>query len=422
MSPPVTLDPSQLAAVDLMAAARFGVVTGGPGTGKTTTLRSALDRLDADGATYALAAPTGKAARRMSEATGREARTVHRLLEFGPLMDGSGRMGFARCRALPLEVDAVFVDEASMLDVELAAALVDAVDAARTRLVLIGDGDQLPSVGPGRVFADLISGACVPVARLTTLHRAARESWVCTAAASVLAGEAIDLEPRRDFSFIECDSADAIAPAVVRLLADVMRHERGGTERLPQVLVPQNTGRAGVVALNAAIQAVAVPPGDAEAWKFGETEFRVGDRVICCSNDYERGVMNGEVGRVTWVGKVTTDRGASVRALRVLFEGRSEPVEYTGESVGRLRLAYAITVHRSQGSEWPRVVVVCHSTHSFMLTRQILYTAITRAKGSVVIVGDRAGIRHAIKTTKDTRRNTGLVERIAAYRAAESAA
>lgn len=397
------LDPSQLAAVELMTSARLGIVTGGPGTGKTTTLRAALDELDARGESYALASPTGKAARRMSEATGREARTVHRLLEYGPRFDGGG-MGFARDAANPIDADAVFIDEASMLDVELAAALLDAIDADRTRVILIGDADQLPSVGPGRVFADLISSGRVAVARLTTLHRAARESWVCQSAAQILAGERPNLERRDDFELVEAESADDVTRKVV----DVVRATPDA-----QVLVPQNTGRAGVVALNVAIQTAINPPRGQDAWKFGETEFRVGDRVICTSNDYERGVMNGECGRIAAIEPVD-----GRRTMRVAIDGRDGLVDYAGDSIGRLRLGYAITIHRSQGSEWRRVVVVCHSTHSFMLTRQILYTAITRAKGSVVIVGDRAGIAHAVKTTKDTRRNTGLVERVETLRAA----
>lgn len=429
MTTALTLDPSQLAAVELAREARFAVITGGPGTGKSTTLRTVLDALDAeqqvacprclgsglDAAAldtcpvcagtghlerYLLAAPTGKAARRMEEATGRPSRTVHRLLEFGPLPLGG--MGFRRGPQRTLATSAVFVDESSMLDVELASSLLAAIDPRSTRLVLIGDAHQLPSVGPGRVFADLIESGRVPVARLTTLHRAAAESWVCSQAPRVLAGEQPDLRPRADFAFGAREDRAAAVDHVVEIVAARWTIDR------PQLLVPQNVGPAGADVLNARLQRVLNPNGRT-TWKVRDVELRVGDPVIQTSNNYQLGVMNGETGTVA---------GCDDDGLFVDVDGRR--VVYDRDSSWGLRLAYALTVHKSQGSEWPWVVVLAHSTHTRMLTRQLLYTAITRAKRGVVLIGDRKGLDAALRQTRDADRNTGLRDRIeAAARRAE---
>ena len=399
----LVLDPSQECAVELVLDARFGMVTGGPGVGKTTCLREALRRLDARGDDgYELAAPTGKAARRMHEATGREARTIHRLLEYGPQFGDDGRMsrmGFRRGETDPLDSTLVIVDEASMLDIELARALLEAIDGSRTRLVLVGDANQLPSVGPGRVFADLVESGDVPVARLTTLHRAAQESWICSNAPVVLAGKVPDLQGREDFEWHGCADRDAAAARVLDLI--VRQLPRRGLEA--QVLVPQNTGPAGTVALNAELQARLNPPRVGErSWGKAPNVLRPRDRVIQLRNDYVLGVFNGEVGDVVSVGG---------EGLTVRFEGR-EPVRYDRMQASALKLAYALTIHKSQGSEWPWVVVLCHSTHAFMLSRQLLYTAITRAKEGVVLVGDPKGLKLALKNVAPARRNTSLVERL----------
>lgn len=402
------LDPSQEAAVDLLLNARIGIVTGGPGTGKTTTLRTALDRIDAtpppprseddEGcARYLLAAPTGKAARRMSEATGREATTIHRLLEYGQL-DGGG-LGFRRNEKDPIAADLVVVDESSMIDVRLGASLMRAIDFDRTRLVLVGDADQLPSVGPGRVFADLIESGSVPVSRLSTLHRAAQDSWVCAQAPAVLAGKRPSLDTRRDFRWVHAESASEAASSTIDV---VVRKLPGVGVEGAQVLVPQRTGAAGVDALNGALQSELNPRRHgARSWKRGDFELRIGDRVIQTVNDYSLDVMNGEVGAVESIGD---------SALAVNYDGRT--VEYNAMSAGGLRLAYALTIHKSQGSEWPWVVVICHSTHSYMLSRQLLYTAITRAKKGVVIVGDEKGLDLALKNVAPSKRNTTLIERL----------
>lgn len=401
----MNLDDSQKAAVELMLSAAIGVVTGGPGTGKTTTTRAALDALEERGLDCALAAPTGKAARRMMEATGRPASTIHRLLEYNPIDRGYGkRDGFFVNADNPLEADVVIVDEASMVDIELASSLLEAVQAP-TRLILVGDAAQLPSVGPGRFFAELIESAAVPVARLTTLHRAAAESWVCSQAPEVLAGRVPDLRERDDFRWIEHSIRDHAVDALVELGAGVHEALADVEPGESQVLVPQNVGPAGGAAINRRLQAVLNPKVGEDGWRMGKKgegsfELRRGDRVIQTKNDYLRDVMNGEVGVVERVGR---------EELVVRFDAE---VTYDRPSANALRLAYALTTHKYQGSEVPWAVVLCHSTHTRMLTRTWLYTSITRAKQGVVLVGDRVGLERAVKSTRDTKRNTGLAERL----------
>ena len=399
----LVLDDSQRAAVRLVTAARLGVVTGGPGTGKTTSLRAALDELDQlaveRGRTrYELCAPTGKAARRMQEATGREARTIHRLLEWGM----GGRDGFARDAENPLETDAVVVDEASMLDGELAAALVDAIDQTRTRLILVGDVNQLPPVGPGCPFRDLIASGRIPVARLTTLHRAAAESWVCTQAPAVLAGRVPDLAERHDFTFASAPSAGHVPAEVLRA---VRRLSVGDAGVDVQVLSPQHGGAAGTTELNRALQADLNPEARPGAMHWGREEhLYLGDRVIQTRNDYDLDVMNGEIGAVV---------GLDSSRLSVRFDDE-RVVDYSREKAKALHLAYALTTHKSQGSEWPWVVVVVHSTHTQMLTRSLLYTAITRARQGVVIVGDQLGLERAVRNVRADDRKSSLVTRLGA--------
>ena len=399
----LVLDESQRAALRLVVASRLGIVTGGPGTGKTTSLRAALDELDGlpepdEGTRYELAAPTGKAARRMMEATGRPARTIHRLLEWGR----EGAEGFARDAKNPLETGAVIVDEASMLDVELAAALVDAIDQTRTRLVLVGDVHQLPPVGPGCPFRDLIASKRIPVARLTTLHRAAAESWVCTQAPAVLAGRVPALAPRPDFAFARAPSAGHVPAAV---LEHVRRIARSDEPLEVQVLSPQHNGAAGTTELNRALQAELNPEARAGAMHWGREEhLYLGDRVIQTRNDYDLDVMNGEIGAVV---------GLSNAELSVQFDDE-RVVQFSREKAKGLHLAYALTTHKSQGSEWPWVVVVVHSTHTQMLTRSLLYTAITRARRGVVIVGDEFGLERAVKNAHSDARNSSLVTRLGA--------
>lgn len=439
----ITLDESQIAAVELVCNAAVGVVTGGPGTGKTTCLRTALDRLDAAGVRYALAAPTGKAARRMREATGRHTQTVHRLLAWGP-DQVTGELGFQRSEHAPIDADVVVVDESSMLDIDLAAALTAAV-GPRTRLVLVGDADQLPSVGPGRVFGDIIAAGSVPVARLTTLHRAAQESWVCTESRVILGGGMPDLRDRHDFRWLGHAARDA---AVDALTSAVFRDlpALGVAAADVQVLIPQRKGPAGCELVNPRLQQLLNPERDSDppGWRLGKGDdaptARLRDRVIQTRNDYDLGVMNGEVGEVaaivteptecrpcggsgsigvagSYASSCPTCGGSGRRApyLTVRYpadDGGTRTVEYGRGQVFALDLAYALTIHKSQGSQWPWVVVFVHSTHTRMLTRQLLYTAITRASRGVVLVGDEVGLGRAVRETRETRRNTRLTTRL----------
>lgn len=404
-APTIALDPSQQRAVDLATDpdVPIAVITGGPGTGKTFTTCTVLDAFDAQGIGYQLAAPTGKAARRMTEATGREAQTIHRLLGFNPQIPGN----WEYTERNPLEADVVIIDESSMMDLELAESLLAAINPMRTRVIFVGDADQLPPVGPGEPFASMIAAGNVPVARLTTLHRAAQKSWVCVNAREVLAGRMPALEPRHDFEHVEVEHAADIVPAVRGLVAPGERFEVGS-----QVLSPQHKGAAGVQALNTALQAVLNPAQEGAPFikrrvrKGGDKDnpgvLRPGDRVIQGRNDYRLMVMNGEIGTIARI-----DKEGPV----VDFGGR-ELVPYSFEQASALDLAYALTIHRTQGSEFDWAVVVCHSTHANMLTRPLLYTAITRAKTGVVLVGDRKGIRYATSARKPPERLTHLAKRI----------
>lgn len=401
----ITLDPSQERAVELLCTAPVGVVTGGAGCGKTTCLRVALDRLDAAGVSYALAAPTGKAAKRISEATGRPASTIHRLLEYGP--KGSGfTMGFARNATNPLDFDVVIVDEASMLDVELGEALCDALREvgddtpwveSDARIVFIGDAQQLPSVGPGRFLADLIVSGEIPVARLTQVHRAAAESWICTEAPKVLRGEWPDLTERHDFRFVETDAAEDAIAAILELAE---KFAADGTTA--QVLTPQKNTALGTETLNRALQDTLNPLNGRRVWD-GASKLRVGDRVIQTRNDYTRFVFNGEIGEVV-----------SFDALKLFVRFDDRVVEYSKDASDALHLAYALTVHKYQGSEVPWAIVVAHGSHQFMQSRQLLYTALTRAKKGVVMVGNRKGVEAALKDASPSQRNTELAELIKA--------
>lgn len=387
------LDPSQERAIALIMDSPIGIVTGGPGTGKTTSLGVALDRFDAAGVTYALAAPTGKAARRMAEATGRPAKTLHRLLEWGPLPLGG--FGFRRNELEPLDVDVVVVDEASMIDVSLGVSLLRACPAGDVRVILVGDAHQLPPVGPGRMFGDLIDSGRVAVARLEHVHRAAAKSWICRNAPRIAAGAfaELELEPAPDFCFVEVTAAVDIPEALSRAV----------TRADTQVLIPQRPGPAGTTAANNHLQGHLNHGRGGDSWVIGDFKIWAGDRVIQTANDYTRNIFNGEVGRVTHMA-----RG------KMLVDFDERVVEYDRMSSSSLQLAYALTVHKSQGSEWPHVVVVCHSTHTFMLGRQLIYTALTRARESVTVIGNRAGLKRAVTNGTPARRNTLLPRLLAA--------
>jgi len=393
----VELDPDQTRALQLAHERSVVVITGGPGTGKTTLTRFLLDLLDAEGLQVALAAPTGRAARRLAEATGRDAFTLHRLLGFDPKTGA-----FGRDESSPLEAGAVLVDESSMVDQRLFASLLRAV-APGTRLILVGDADQLPSVGPGEVLRDLIRSARVPTARLSRIFRQADRSGIVANAHRVLAGEAIEMCPpgQGDFAFVERDRPEDVAAEIRRLVREFLPREAGVDPiRDVQVLVPMYKGDAGADALNAALQNDLNPRG--REVRTGRRRFRTGDRVIQLRNDYVRNIFNGEVGWVDSVGEAGEDLGVRFDAL----------VHLPASEWDQLALAYAITVHKSQGSEYDWVIVPLSTQHAILLDRPLFYTAITRARRGVILVGSRRALALAMRPGRSHARRTTLAERL----------
>ncbi len=396
----ITLAPEQGEAIGRAATEKLLVVTGGPGTGKTTLVNGIIRILEKKGRRILLAAPTGRAAKRLAETTGREARTLHRLLEFDPKAGG-----FARDRHRPLEADLVIVDEASMLDVVLAYALVKALPPA-CQLVLVGDVDQLPSVGPGSVLGDLIGSGVAPVVRLSRIFRQAEASLIVVNAHRVNRGEMPELRAQgagADFFFVEAEEPEAVLAALERLVAERIPR-RFGFDPVDdvQVLTPMHRGLLGAAALNAELQALLNPSGAAVVR--GGRLFRVGDKVMQTRNNYDLDVYNGDIGRIAAVDEVE-------RTVAVRFDGRA--VTYDGADLDELVLAYACSVHKAQGSEYPCVVVPVHTQHYVMLRRNLLYTAITRGRRLVVLVGSRRALAIAVKNRRVEPRFTRLAERLA---------
>ncbi len=391
----IILDDVQREAVRLIESAPIGVVTGGPGRGKTTILKEALTNLH----DYELAAPTGKAARRMSEATGREARTIHRLLGWTPkgFTYGSG-LG-----QVPLNTDVVLIDESSMVDIKLGASLMSAL-GNHTRIIFVGDADQLPPVGPGALFRDLIASTRVPVVRLDKLYRAAAESWVCRNAPKILQGQPLETEDIHDFSWYQIGDGDA--ENISQVVLDILKEQMAAGVPLDsmQVLTPMKIREGGTREINAKLQPTLNARGiKGPGWKlWDDMTIYVADRVMQTKNNYELNVFNGEVGTVYSVDK---------HELVVKFDSDAV-VTYTHEHARALQLAYASTIHKFQGSEIDDVIVVCHSSQHNMLTRQLFYTAITRAKRRVFLVGDKKGLQTALRTSRDEQRKTRLVARI----------
>lgn len=375
-------------------------MTGRPGTGKSTILDTYLERAHAR--RVALCAPTGKAAKRMAEVTQYEAMTVHRLLG---AKGGGGQWKFEHGPHNLLTYDVIVCDESSMLDAETCYYLLQAINTRTTSVFFIGDADQLPSVGPGQVFADMIRSERVPVQRLTHLHRAAAKSWVCRNAAYILDGD-LDVHTQcDDFRFYHVDDPERVARVVVDLVTEKM--PAAGVRSL-QVLTPQNGGEIGVESLNNYLQSKVNPVAGRyeETWRVRASrgtvyQLRPKDLVLATENDYDRFVFNGEIGTIL---SIDNDRGA----MAVDFDGRL--VEYDREASKTLRLAYALTIHKAQGSEWDWVVVVCHSAHDYMWSQQLLYTAVTRAKKGVVIVGNYEGIGAALINDEPRQRQTTLAD------------
>ena len=394
----IILAESQVGAVQLALMSKVLVMTGGPGVGKTTIVRAILRILAAKEVRLLLCAPTGRAAKRMTEATGFDAKTIHRLLEVDP--KGGG---FKRGDDNPLDCDLLVVDEASMVDVMLMQALLKAVPD-KAALLIVGDIDQLPSVGPGQVLADLIASGAVPVVRLTEVFRQAAQSRIIISAHRINQGSIPDLRPPgadSDFYFVQADDPETAVPRIIELVRTRIP-KRFGLDpiRDVQVLCPMNRGGVGARSLNFELQAALNPAGDRKVDRFGWT-FAPGDKVMQIENDYDKDVYNGDVGHID-------DVDPSEGELVVNFDGRA--VTYGFGELDMLVPAYAATIHKSQGSEYPAVVIPIMTQHYAMLQRNLLYTGVTRGKRLVVLVGQKKAVAIAVRNVSGRRRWSKLAE------------
>lgn len=417
-----TLDEKQKQAV--IEAVRCGllVITGGPGTGKTTTINTLISYFESEGLQILLAAPTGRAAKRMTEATGFEAKTVHRMLEIsGVQEDGAAAGGFGRNAQNPLDADVIIVDEMSMVDIYLMHALLDAVTVG-TRLIMVGDMNQLPSVGPGSILRDIIASEKIPVVRLTRIFRQAQESDIVVNAHKINRGEQVLLDNKsRDFFFLRRQDANVIISIVIQLVRDKMPRYVDAKPYDIQVLTPMRKGLLGVERLNRILQEYLNPPDASKReHEQGERLFREGDKVMQVKNNYQlewevrgrygipmekgTGIFNGDMGVI---------REINLQSERVTVEfDEQRIVEYTYAGLEELELAYAVTIHKSQGSEYPAIVIPLLSGPKMLMTRNLLYTAVTRARSCVTLVGDAATFDQMIANTAEQKRYTALAERI----------
>lgn len=418
----LVLDEHQREAV--LEAARHGVlvITGGPGTGKTTAITALIRFFEMEGMTVDLGAPTGRAAKRMSEATGREARTIHRMLELTGLQEeGSAEAHFSRNRANPLEADVIIIDEMSMVDIQLMQCLLEAV-AVGTRLILVGDRDQLPSVGPGNVLKDLIQSGCFHVVRLTRIFRQAAASDIILNAHKINRGEAVDVNAKsRDFLFVKRQDANSVINAALGLIIKKLPDYLQVPMFEIQVITPMRKGALGVERLNRILQEFLNPPDEKKAEKeYALGVFREGDKVMQIKNNYQReweirsrygivtesgaGVFNGDIGIIRGI-------NAFAEEVTVEFdEGRIAVYDFS--ELEELELAYAITIHKAQGSEYPAVVIPLLSGPRLLMTRNLLYTAVTRAKTCVCIVGLPETFQAMIENESEKRRYSSLDRRL----------
>ena len=399
---------SQQAAVELALASKVLVITGGPGVGKTTLINAILRILAAKKLRIQLCAPTGRAAKRMAEATGLEAKTIHRLLEFDP-----AAYGFRRGAVLPLECDLLVVDETSMVDVPLMASLLAAIPP-EAALLLVGDVDQLPSVGPGQVLADVIASGALPVARLTEVFRQAASSRIITTAHAINAGTIPDLRPpseggTTDFYFLPAETPEQAVALILKVVGERIP-ARFGFDPIGQVqvLCPMARGGCGSRSLNIELQRLLNPDPVEQVERFG-WRFAPGDKVMQIANDYEKEVFNGDVGTIDAIDSDNSE-------LSVLFPtseagaAGSRVVVYGWGELDHLVPAYACTIHKSQGSEYPAVVIPLLTQHYAMLQRNLVYTGLTRGKQLVVLVGQKKALAMAVKNHLGRRRYTKLAE------------
>ncbi len=413
------LDEHQLTAVKEAVRNGLLIITGGPGTGKTTTINTIIRYFEMEGMDIFLAAPTGRAAKRMSETTGYEARTIHRMLELNGGMDGNA--GFERNEMNPLETDVIIIDEMSMVDITLMNALLKAVPAG-TRLILVGDVNQLPSVGPGCVLKDMIDSEVCNVVKLTKIFRQASTSDIIVNAHKINRGEEVTLDNKSmDFFFLKRHDADTIINVTLQLIKQKLPKFVDATEYDIQVLTPMRKGLLGVERLNGILQRYLNPPEQGKREKeHGDTLFREGDKVMQTKNNYQlewevrsrfglcidkgMGIFNGDTGIIREINDFA-------ETMTVEFdEGRM--VEYSFKLLDELELAYAITIHKSQGSEYPAVVIPLLSGPAMLMNRNLLYTAVTRARKCVTLVGNDVTFQEMIGNTSQQKRYSGLCNRL----------
>lgn len=415
------LDEHQAEAVKEAVRNGLLVITGGPGTGKTTTINTIIKYFELEGMDIFLAAPTGRAAKRMSETTGYEARTIHRMLELNGGMDTGSAAGFERNERNPLETDVIIIDEMSMVDISLMYSLLKAV-VAGTRLILVGDVNQLPSVGPGSVLKDIIDSGAFHTVKLTKIFRQASTSDIIVNAHKINNGEEVSLDNKSmDFFFLKRYDADKIINVTLQLIKQKLPKFVNATEYDIQVLTPMRKGLLGVERLNGILQAYMNPADKSKREKeYRGTIFREGDKVMQIKNNYQieweirtkfglcvdkgMGIFNGDTGIIEEINDFA-------ETMTISFdEGRK--VEYPFKLLEELELAYAVTIHKSQGSEYPAVVIPLLSGPRMLMNRNLLYTAVTRAKKCVTIVGDEQTFYEMIQNNSQQRRYSGLRDRI----------
>lgn len=415
----MTLDEHQVTAVKEAVRNGLLVITGGPGTGKTTTINTIIRYFELEGLEIFLAAPTGRAAKRMSETTGFEARTVHRMLELNGGAEGSG--GFERDESNPLEADVIIVDEMSMVDISLMYSLLKAISVG-TRLILVGDVNQLPSVGPGSVLRDIIQSHACNVVMLTKIFRQASASDIIVNAHKINHGEEVILDNKSmDFFFLKRYDADVIINVVLQLIKQKLPKFVDATPYDIQVLTPMRKGLLGVERLNGILQRYMNPPANDKVEKeYGSTVFREGDKVMQTKNNYQLaweirtkfgltvdkglGIFNGDMGIIRQINDFAE------QMIIEFDEGRM--VEYPYKLLDELELAYAITIHKSQGSEYPAVVIPLLSGPMMLMNRNLLYTAVTRARKCVTLVGNEVTFQQMIRNTSQQKRYSGLCDRL----------